>query len=463
MTSSRRRRVAVTSSDPVTASAAPGTRRTSRSSSAGRNSALEGMHAQKEHSPPINRSSTSTTSSPFSPRRPAHLAGRAGADNDYVALRLDVHRSSHRTLPGMRDVEIRGEMIRLGQLLKLAGVVPLGRRRARDARVGRRARQRRARDPARAPTAPRRRRRDRRRGAADRLRLAECPRMAAYDVSGRTALITGAARGIGLATAKALAARGANVALLDLDAESARQAAAEVHDTRAMGLGADVTDRGAMQRAVAEVVERFGGLDIVIANAGITSMGATYRATATETFDRVLEVNLHGVERTVAAALPQIVERGGHVVVIASVYAFMNGAGQSAYAMSKAAVEAFGRALRVELRPHGASASVAYFGFIDTEMVRRALDADPLAGTFKARIPKLLAKRVQPSVAGEAIAAGIEKRAPRIIRPRRWTVLSWSRGWFMPLSDVAMERDPGTLEITRELDSRGDQEQPTTA
>ena len=98
-----------------------------------------------------------------------------------------------------------------------------------------------------------------------------------------------------------------------------------------------------------------------------------------ESFDRVLDVNLMGVARTVEAALPEIVRRGGHVVVVASIYAFINGVGAIAYAMSKAGVEQLGRALRVELAQHGASASVAYFGFIDTEMVHRAIDADPLA------------------------------------------------------------------------------------
>ena len=104
-----------------------------------------------------------------------------------------------------------------------------------------------------------------------------------------------------------------------------------------------------------------------------------------------------GVWRTVDAALPQIVARRGHVVVISSVYAFLNGAGAAPYAMSKAAVEQFGRALRLELAPHGASASVAYFGFIDTEMVHRAIDADELANEMLSNFPKPLHKRLSPS------------------------------------------------------------------
>jgi NAD(P)-dependent dehydrogenase (short-subunit alcohol dehydrogenase family) len=287
--------------------------------------------------------------------------------------------------------------------------------------------------------------------------------MARYDLTGKVALVTGAARGIGLATARALAARGASVVIVDLDEASARRAAAQVHDTRALGLGADVTDRSAMQRAVGAAVERFGALDVVVANAGIASRAATMRAMSGEAFERVLEVNLLGVYRTVDAALPEIVRRRGHVVVIASIYAFANGTGALPYAMSKAGVEQLGRALRVELAQHGASASVAYFGFIDTEMVHRSLDADPLAERMMAAVPKPLRKRLAPQVAGEAIVRGIERRQPRIIRPRRWTVVSVLRGILGPLGDAQMERDATTQAIVRELDARGGEEQPTTA
>jgi NAD(P)-dependent dehydrogenase (short-subunit alcohol dehydrogenase family) len=287
--------------------------------------------------------------------------------------------------------------------------------------------------------------------------------MERYDLTGRVALVTGGARGIGLATARALAARGASVAIVDLDATTAEQAAAQVHDTRSVGLAGDVTDRGAMQRAVATVVERFGGLDVVVANAGIASRGATFRAMSTESFERVLEVNLMGVYRTVEAALPEIVRRKGHVVVISSIYAFTNGIGAVPYAMSKAAVEQFGRALRVELVQHGASASVAYFGFIDTEMVHRALDSDPLVEAMFETVPRPLRKRLAPAVAGEAIVRGIERRQARIIRPRRWTVMSVLRGILNPLIDAQMERDEKAQAILRQLDARVGEDQPTTA
>jgi NAD(P)-dependent dehydrogenase (short-subunit alcohol dehydrogenase family) len=287
--------------------------------------------------------------------------------------------------------------------------------------------------------------------------------MADYDLGGKVALVTGGARGIGLATARALVARGASVVIVDLNGGAVAAAAAELHDDRALGLAADVTDRGAMQQVVASTVARFGGLDVVVANAGIASRVATFRASSTETFERVLEVNLMGVYRTVDAALPEIVRRRGHGVVISSVYAFINGVGEVAYAMSKAAVEQLGRALRVELAQHGASASVAYFGFIDTEMVRQGLDQDPLVTEMIAALPRPLRKRLPPKAAGEAIVRGIERRQPRIIQPRRWAVVSALRGILGPLNDAQLVRDDRTQAHVRKLDERAGEDQPTTA
>ena len=215
--------------------------------------------------------------------------------------------------------------------------------------------------------------------------------MASYEINGKVALVTGGARGIGLGTARALRARGARVVIVDLNLEASQAAAAQLGDeSQAIGLAADVTDRGAMQRAVATTVEQFGGLDIVMANAGIANRAATLRAMSSESFDRVIDVDTMGVVRTVEVALPEIVRRRGHIVVVASIYAFTNGVGVIPYAMSKAAVEQLGRALRVELVSHGASASVAYFGFIDTEMVHSAIDQDPLTNEMLASFPKVL-------------------------------------------------------------------------
>lgn len=283
-----------------------------------------------------------------------------------------------------------------------------------------------------------------------------------FDVRGKTAIVTGGARGIGLGCSQALAKRGARVVVVDLDLESCNAAAAEI-SPESFGLAADVTDLGAMQKVVAEVAKQCGGVDIVIANAGIAQTGVTVRAMSNEMAERVLAVNLNGVYNTAIAALPQIAERRGHIVVTASVYAFVNGAGQAPYAMAKAGVEQLGRALRVELAPHGAGASVAYFGFIDTVMVQRMLDGDRSADQVRELVPKFLLKRLTPAQAGETVARGIEKRAPRIITPRRWVAYSTLRGIINPLIDSWMVKDAAAQSMIRELDSRADAEQTTSA
>jgi NAD(P)-dependent dehydrogenase (short-subunit alcohol dehydrogenase family) len=272
--------------------------------------------------------------------------------------------------------------------------------------------------------------------------------MARYSLNGRVALVTGAARGIGAATARALHARGASVALVDLRAPDAFDA------ERTLGLAADVTDRGAIGNAVEATVARFGGLDLIVANAGIAPYVTTALAMDPDVFERVVEVDLLGVWRTVRAGLPQIAQRGGHVVLVASVYAFANGAGASSYAVAKAGVEQLGRALRVELAQHGASASVAYFGFIDTDMVHRTIDADPLADRMLATYPNALHKRLSPEAAGAAIADGIERRAARIVCPRRWASLSVLRGVLNPLVDERLRRDPAVQALMREIERR---------
>jgi NAD(P)-dependent dehydrogenase (short-subunit alcohol dehydrogenase family) len=270
----------------------------------------------------------------------------------------------------------------------------------------------------------------------------------AYDLNGKVALVTGSARGIGYETALQLHQRGASVTVLDLDAGRARESAERIGE-RTLGIGADVTDSGAMMAAVAETVERFGGLDIAVANAGIAPEGATARTMPPEEWERVVEVDLMGVWRTVRAALPQISERNGQLVLIASLAAFVNGTMLSPYATAKAGVEALGRSLRTELAPFGASATVAYFGWIDTEMVREGLDRKPGGKRLQEALPKWFFRRLTPDVAGAAIVRGIEERAPRVFAPRWWRYVSALRGLVNPLLDRRTERDAKIARMIR--------------
>src|SRR6476661_4758770 len=152
--------------------------------------------------------------------------------------------------------------------------------------------------------------------------------------------------------------RGASVTVLDIDAAEAREAAERI-GPRAIGLATDVTDHSAVMQSVAEVVER-----------------------------------------------------RGHIVGTSSVYAFVNGMLNSPYAVAKSGVESLGRSLRAELTPLGASASVAYFGWVDTKMVQDAVAAN--GDRMQQNLPEFLRKRITPDQAGAAVVRGIEERAPRI-------------------------------------------------
>ncbi len=271
--------------------------------------------------------------------------------------------------------------------------------------------------------------------------------MASFPLPGRTALITGASRGIGLETARRLHARGTSLVLTDLDRAEIEAVASELGG-RAIGLAGDATDRDSLDRIVAEAVDRFGGLDLVVANAGVAPPPRTLYSIDPDAFERVLEVNLLGVWRTVRAALPQIVEHRGQVVVIASIYAFMNGTFAAPYAASKAAVEQLGRALRVELAAHGAGATVVYPGFVDTRMVRETL-ADDVAAELEATLPSLITRRITPERLAVRIVAGIERRQPRVILPRWWAAYSILRGMLSPLTDRALARDERVADAVR--------------
>jgi NAD(P)-dependent dehydrogenase (short-subunit alcohol dehydrogenase family) len=280
--------------------------------------------------------------------------------------------------------------------------------------------------------------------------------MTTFNLNGKVALVTGAARGIGYETARQMQMRGASVAVVDLSAEEAREAAERIGE-RAIGIGADVTDHTAIMKAVAETVERFGGLDVVVANAGIAQAKmATVRGIGTEEWERVFEVDMLGVWRTVRAALPQIVERQGHVVVTSSVYAFVNGVLNSPYAVAKAGVESLGRSLRAELMPLGASASVAYFGWVDTKLVQDAVASN--GDRMQQNLPDFLRRRIAPDEAGAAVVRGIEERAPRIFAPRWWRYVSALRGVLNPLLDRRFERDATMTATVREIEAEADEQ-----
>ncbi|MEU2032679.1 short-chain dehydrogenase/reductase [Nocardia amamiensis] len=275
--------------------------------------------------------------------------------------------------------------------------------------------------------------------------------MSRYDVRGKVALVTGGTRGIGLATARALRERGAEVTVVGLFHDDTVAAAKQL-GPGVLGVGADVADREAMQRAVEATVERFGRLDIAVANAGITARFATVRAMQPGVFENVVRVNLLGAYNTAYTALPHIIQNRGHISLVASIYAFTQGVFVAPYAASKAGVEQLGRALRLELSPHGATAGVVCYGFVDTDMVRFEFDADPLAVRGARLLPWPLRQHLTPDEAARALVRGIENRAAQVVAPRQWAVMSALRGLVNPGLDYVLSKLP----VVAELISQGD-------
>jgi NAD(P)-dependent dehydrogenase (short-subunit alcohol dehydrogenase family) len=241
------------------------------------------------------------------------------------------------------------------------------------------------------------------------------------DLSDRVCLVSGAARGIGLATARELARRGARgVVLVDLPGDELQAAAAALGE-RALAIGADVTDAAAMADAVAAARERYGALDVVVANAGIERVG-TVRRQPPEEFERVIEVNLLGVYRTLRPAVDAVVERRGHLLAVSSAAAAMAFPLNVAYSASKAGVGSLMRGLRAELLATGATAGAAYFGFIDTAMTQRARVHPALQDGLE-RLPRWTWRPLPPEAAARAIADGIEERRARVWLPRQVAAL----------------------------------------
>ncbi len=265
------------------------------------------------------------------------------------------------------------------------------------------------------------------------------------DLRGTTALVTGAARGIGAATARALRAEGVNLLLVDLDGPALRDVAAELGD-RVVAVEADVLDLPALEGAVARGLAEFGGLDHVVANAGIASYGSVL-AVDPEMFRRVVDVNVVGVFHTVRAALPAIRASRGYVLVVSPLAAFAATPGMAAYDASKAGVEHLANAIRLEEAHHGVAVGCAHMSWIDTPLVREAREDLAEPGSDEPALPGRVVRTEPVEACADAFVRALRRRSRRVYLPGWVRVAAAARGLLgSPLGDLAYRRHaPGVL------------------
>ncbi|WP_082690739.1 SDR family oxidoreductase [Mycobacterium sp. M26] len=245
-------------------------------------------------------------------------------------------------------------------------------------------------------------------------------------VTNTVVFITGGARGVGADVARRLRRKGAKLVLTDIDAAPLAELAAELGEEHVLTAVADVRDLAAMQAVADQAVQRFGGIDVVVANAGIATYGSVLQVDP-EAFKRLMDINVNGVFHTVRATLPSVIERRGYVLIVSSLAAYSAAPGLAPYHAAKAAVEHFANALRIEVAHQGVDVGSAHMSWIDTPMVQ---DAKKDLSSFQqmlASLPNPLGKTTSVDKCGEAFVKGIERRSRRVNVPGWVGAFRWLR------------------------------------
>jgi NAD(P)-dependent dehydrogenase (short-subunit alcohol dehydrogenase family) len=262
------------------------------------------------------------------------------------------------------------------------------------------------------------------------------------------AVITGAARGIGLESAKRLSATH-RVALLDLDADGVEQAAAGLGD--ATWAHCDITDAESVAEAIDHVVAECGGIDVCVSNAGIATTGAL-RHLDPDVLAAQLNVNLTGNWRLIHACLPHVIARRGYVLGVASLAAVVAPLGIGAYGASKAGLEQLLNVLRIEVHHLGVDVGVAYFSWIDTDMVRGADGSHPGFAALRKGLRGPAGKTLPVGDAADAIVRGVQRRSRRVVAPGFVGALFRLRGLVPELIDrEARKSAPDIDRFTAEM------------
>ncbi|MFJ6657855.1 SDR family oxidoreductase [Streptomyces sp. NPDC091377] len=262
--------------------------------------------------------------------------------------------------------------------------------------------------------------------------------MSRVSLEGQVAVVTGAARGVGELLARKLSARGAKVALVGLEPDALERVCGRLHSESGYW-HADVTDPEAMARVAGEVGERFGKVDIVVANAGVAA-GGPFTDSDPDAWRRVIEVNLIGSAVTARAFLPLLTESRGYLLQVASLAAIVPAPMMTAYCASKSGVEAYAHGLRAEVGHQGVRVGIAYLSWTDTDMVRGA-DQDEVMRELRQRLPWPANKTYPLGPAVDRIVAGIERRSGHVYAQWWLRGMQGVRGYLPQVIGVVGQRE----------------------
>lgn len=266
---------------------------------------------------------------------------------------------------------------------------------------------------------------------------------------GKVLFVTGGARGIGAAVAAEAASRGARVALVGIEPEELEARARELGPGH-VHFEADVTDRDSLRDAVDGTVAELGGIDMVLANAGISTMGSVENVDP-DAFVRSIDINVNGVFHTAQATLPQLLASRGWIGIIGSIASYAPLPGAASYNASKAGVELFTRALRLEVGWRGVTAASIHPSWIDTAMVREAAELSAFR-EIREKLPWPVRSTTTVERCAQLILDGAEARKDRIFIPPSARLIFWLRNLIgTRIGEALMARE--TPDILPRLDA----------
>lgn len=274
----------------------------------------------------------------------------------------------------------------------------------------------------------------------------------ANPLRGRTAVVTGAARGLGEALAVCLADRGAKVALLGREEETLARVGERL-PTESWCWEVDVTDEARMARVAAEVRDRLGPPSVVVANAGLAE-GGPFAESDPAVWRRVVEVNLVGSAATARAHLPALFQTCGYFLQVASLASIGAAPMMSAYCASKAGAESFAHSLRAEVAHRRVGVGIAYINWTDTDMIRD-VDAHAVLRELRGHMPPPARKVYPAPYVAERLVRAVERRRPAVYVPSWLRTTQLVRAAMPPVVTLLSRRELPRLAAVHPFEPTG--------